>query len=181
MRPRSADRWRARWGKCRWTVMYAATEWGLIARGRCLDGWFGTADLVGPWIGWRVADGELLLRREGGEVRTGDRAEGEGERFRVLGRLGAVANVGGGKVDLVEVEQVAMACAGVEWAMAKALRNGVTGEVVGLRYWPAPGEDAAEVQRRLEQWSRARLPKPAWPRVWEVGAPQLGPNAKGRA
>lgn len=174
----------ARFPRTRFTVVYASTEAGLIAKTRRLDGWFETGDLVSGWEDWRVRHGELQLARNGEWTGTGDRAEGvegvegvEG-RFRVLGRISAVANVGGTKVWLSEVEALAETVEGVRMARAVAARNSVTGEVVALRFVLADGADGERTRAELERRIRAGLPKPAWPRSWEEVGASLGPNAK---
>lgn len=178
LRPAVARRIRARFPAARWTVVYASADLGLIAKTHREDGWFSPADLCAGWEGFRVSDGKLELGRAGFWVDTGDRVEWGDDGFRVLGRTGAVANVGGTKVALAEVEALAESVPGVQQARAQAVPSGVSGEIVGLRYAVVAGADPAGVRLELERVLRVGLRREAWPRVWEETASGLGPNAK---
>ena len=111
---------------------------------------------------------------------TGDRVvvDVEAGLMRVVGRADDVANVGGTKVSLAEVAAAAEDVPGVRRAVAVAVDNPVTGQVVALRYAVEDGFDEAEVRERLEKDLRETLPKPAWPRDWRVDEVGMGRNAK---
>ncbi len=171
-------RLKARFPGARFTLVYAAAEWGLIAKTGRVDGWFEAGDRVSGWSDWRVNEGVLELFREGKWLATGDLAEEQEGRVRILGRASAVANVGGTKVRLAAVEVLAESVPGVRMARAVAEANPVTGQVVGLRYSVLPGADSERVRVALETCLRANLPKAAWPRVWDGAWSGLGPNGK---
>jgi acyl-CoA synthetase (AMP-forming)/AMP-acid ligase II len=111
---------------------------------------------------------------------TGDRVEVDWEAglMRVVGRADDVANVAGTKVSLAEVAAAAEEVPGVRRAVAVAVDNPVTGQVVGLRFALEDGADEGDVRRRMEDFLRGKLPKPAWPRDWRVDEVGVGVNAK---
>ncbi len=173
-----ARRLRARFPESRWTVIYATAEAGVIARTHREDGWFAVSDLVPTWESWRVVEGCLQLKRGCAWIETGDRVEVVGDVFRVLGRTGRIANVGGTKVGLSEVEALAETVPGVQQAIAAAVTNAVSGQVVKLHYALLPGAESSVVRDLLQGALRSGLRKEAWPRVWEEVPAGLGPNAK---
>ncbi|MBK9137240.1 MAG: acyl--CoA ligase [Verrucomicrobia bacterium] len=179
LRPGVGQRLAARFPTARFTVVYAAAEFGVIATTHRMDGWYELAALDGRFPGgWRQEDGVLELQRGGDWRSTGDLVEVAGDLFRVIGRADGVANVAGTKVNLAQVAAVAEEVPGVLRAVAVAEPNSVTGQVVCLRYAPAPGLDSSKLANALEAHLRAQLPKAAWPRKWVVD--QVAPvhNAK---
>ena len=186
------QRIRAQFFGARIQVVYASSELGLIFRTRRMDGLYEVKGLDLRFQGWRLTteglatsekSGALELLLDGEWRRTGDVAEwvaessGE-ECIRLVGRCDAVANVGGTKVSLDWVVSVAESVPGVARAVAWAERNAVVGEVIGLRVEPEPGLDWVALRPQVERCFWSRLPKPGWPRVWEVGVIGLGVNGK---
>jgi acyl-coenzyme A synthetase/AMP-(fatty) acid ligase len=162
------------------TLVYASAELGVIAKSHGWDGWFDLDALTGRRIGWRLDDsGELLeVQNSSHWHATGDRVEVEAGRFRILGRAGHVANVGGVKVSLAAVEAAAVTVPGVQAARAWAVPNPLTGHIVGLRFSVLPGSDPSKVVEALGRDLRRQLPREAHPRRIEVVSLELGPNAK---
>lgn len=179
IRARTAEVALRRFVEARFTLVYASADVGVVAKSRSLDGWYPLQELHDRWDAWRLEGGVLEVRRAGTWRSTGDRVEVAQDRFRVIGRASRVANVGGSKVSLAEVEQVAAEVSGVLQATAHAMANPVTGEMIVLRFSEGVGVNPELLQARLEEHVRQRLPKPAWPRRWERVNPGLGPNAKG--
>lgn len=179
LRPGVGQRLLVRFSGARFTVVYAAAEFGVIATTHRVDGWFELAALDNRFPGkWRQRIGVLELQRDGNWQSTGDLVEVAGDLFRVIGRADGVANVAGTKVNLAQVAAVAEEVPGVLRAVAVAEPNSVTGQVVCLRYAPKPGLSGSEVANALESHLQAQLPKAAWPRKWVVD--QVAPvhNAK---
>lgn len=171
---------RQRFPEADFTAVYASAELGILAKSRRSDGWYDLSQLHERWEAWRIQADQLEVRRGETWFATGDRiqTDPEGLHFRVLGRAAAVANVAGTKVPLADVESAAEEVPGVTAAQAWAEPNPVVGQVVALRYGLAPGATLDTVQPALERHLRQRLRKEAWPRRWEQGLPELGPNAK---
>jgi acyl-CoA synthetase (AMP-forming)/AMP-acid ligase II len=169
---------RQRFPDARFTVVYATAELGIVAKTHRVDGWFEASQLEARWGGWRIAAGVLEVSLERQWRSTGDRIEIRDDCFRVIGRADAVANVGGSKVVLPEIEAAAEEVEGVWCAQALAEPNPVTGEIVVLRFSVEPGTEPDAVESALRDHLRTRLPKAAWPRRWERTFPVLGQNAK---
>ena len=180
LRPALGQRLSARWPSARFAVIYAAAEFGVLLKTHRLDGWYETDALDRRWVEWRVRDGALEVRDAQGWRSTGDQVEVRGGLMRVIGRADQVANVAGTKVNLAEIGFLAEEVSGVARAVAVAEPNPVTGQVVCLRFAPAPGEDPAELRRRLEAHLFPRLPKAGWPRDWVVDELAPAQNAKRR-
>ncbi len=178
LRARVGQSVRSRFPETRLTVVYATTEIGVVAKTHRHDGWFETASLLERWKEWRVVDEELQVRGAAGWLPTGDRVELVGEAMRVLGRASAIANVGGTKVVLPDLEKLAEDVPGVQAVKAWAAPSAVTGHIVAIKFSVLPGADAASVHEMLERHLRSRLPKEAWPRRWEFVPAACGPNAK---
>jgi acyl-coenzyme A synthetase/AMP-(fatty) acid ligase len=178
LRPTAGRRFRARFPNTRFTVIYAAAEHGVLLKTHQLDGWYESAGLGEHGKTWRVKERVLQLHKGGAWVNTGDRVEVSGARVRLIGRADAVVNVGGAKVSLDEITNLAEEVPGVRRAVAYALPSSVVGQIVALRFELDPKRERAAVQPRLEMHLRTRLRKEAWPRHWEVGAVALGSNSK---
>ncbi len=169
----------ARFPASRFTVVYAAAEFGVIASSHRTDGWYEEAALAARFPGgWRSNEGVLQLFLGGQWRSTGDLIEIANGLFRVVGRADGVANVAGTKVNLAEVAAAAEEVPGVRRAIAVAEPNPVTGQVVCLRYAPDPEVDAVRLASTLEEHLRQRLRKEAWPRRWVVDAVAPTRNAK---
>jgi O-succinylbenzoic acid--CoA ligase len=178
LRAASGDRFRARFPQTRFTVIYAAAEYGVLLKTHRLDGRYENARLGVVDEDWRLHDGVLQLHRHGEWIPTGDRAEVSDDLIQITGRADSVVNVGGVKVSLDEISSLAEEVPGVRRAVAYALPSSIVGEVVGLRFEPDSDQATELVQRKLEALLRGRLRKEAWPRQWEVGPVRLGRNSK---
>jgi len=178
LRPACAERIRSAFPRARFSVIYGSAEHGVVLKTHRMDGWYEVASMERRFSEWRVCrDGDprgeakdkgvLELRLHSGEwVTTGDRVEHRGDLIRIIGRADRVANVGGIKVGLDEVTTLAEQVPGVRRAWAEAEPNGVTGEVVRLRYCLEEGLDGVALERGLQGFLRENLPKAAWPRRW---------------
>lgn len=93
-----------------------------------------------------------------GWFRTGDRVEVEGDELRILGRVSEVINVGGQKVDPVEVEDSILRVEGVVDAVVFKEDNNLLGSIVAARIRIAEGEDAGAFRRRLRAELAESLP-----------------------
>jgi acyl-CoA synthetase (AMP-forming)/AMP-acid ligase II len=176
LRPATGARLRDRFPRTRFCVIYAAAEFGVLLKTSRLDGWYETDGL--PRGSWRIEQG-VLEWLVGNQWRsTRDCVELQHGLLRVIGRADAVANVGGTKVCLAQVADLAERVGGVRRAAAVALPNDVTGEVVGLRYALDEGGDPEHVRQQLEAFLRAHLPKTAWPRHWMLDEIGIAPSSK---
>lgn len=178
LRPALGERLRRRFPSASFTVVYASAEFGVLLKTHRLDGWYGTEALEHRHRGWRVGDGMLEVSVDGVWRATGDLVEVRDGLVRVVGRGDRVANVAGTKVNLDEVARHAEEVPGVRRALAVPAPSPVTGQVVCLRFAPEPGADPAEVRGRLEAHLRSALPKPAWPRQWDLDPLLPARNAK---
>jgi acyl-coenzyme A synthetase/AMP-(fatty) acid ligase len=178
LRPGVGRRLAARFPETRFTVIYAAAEFGVLLKTHRLDGWYELDFLKTSWPEWRVCAGALELCQAGVWRSTGDQVEVRAEAIRVIGRIDSVANVAGTKVNLAEVAEFAEQVPGVLRAVAMAESNAVTGQVVCLRFAVASPEDAAAITARLQEHLRQCLRKEAWPRRWTVDEVAPAGNAK---
>ncbi|OMI40898.1 class I adenylate-forming enzyme family protein [Streptomyces sparsogenes] len=136
--------------------------------------------------GYAHADGLRPLSLHGDLLRTGDLATlAPDGSVRLVGRLARMVNVGGKKVNPVEVERVLAEHPAVTEAQVFAAEDGGRGQVPVARV-AAPGPVTAEA---LIGWCRERLAEHKIPRRVEVLAelPRsatgkvLSPHAQGRA
>jgi acyl-CoA synthetase (AMP-forming)/AMP-acid ligase II len=177
LRPAVGTRLRQRFPRCRFTVIYAMAEWGVLLKTGRLDGWY-ERDSLDRAGAWRVVEGTLEIQRGDCWWRTGDRLEVQGNLVRVPGRGDQVANVAGTKVSLIEVAELAEQVPGVQRALALAEANPVTGQIITLKYAVARGFVSDQVLLELQRVLRERLRKEAWPRRWVLDEVGPGPNAK---
>ncbi len=96
-------------------------------------------------------------------VPTGDLVEKRGPRYFFLGRANRVINVAGDKVHPQELEDVALAVAGVALALARAISNPIVGQVPELLVQPTPEADRASLGEIVLQHCRSELPRVKWP------------------
>lgn len=179
LRPGVGRRLVTRFPDSRFTVIYAAAEFGVVASTHRTDGWYELASLSARFPGgWRLNHGVLELQHEGMWRSTGDEVEVSEDLLRVVGRADGVANVAGTKVSLAEVAALAEEVPGILRAVAVAEANPVTGQVVCLKYAPDPKADGTQLSTALEAHLRSRLRKEAWPRRWVVDAVAPTYNAK---
>jgi acyl-CoA synthetase (AMP-forming)/AMP-acid ligase II len=179
LRERTGRQAAKRFPNARFTAIYAAAEFGVIARTHRTDGRMEQAAFGREGIDWRVREDVLEVMRSGNWRSTGDRVLLEGDGLRILGRAGAIANVGGTKVRLLDVACAAETVPGVFQAQALAEPNPVTGQTVLLRFAVEPDVDPERVLVQLQEVLRKQLPKPAWPRRWEHVEAVIGANGKG--
>lgn len=168
LRARLGERLKRGFPNAEFTVVYAASELGVILKTHRVDGWFETSGFRVPW---RIADGTLEIRNWGEWKSTWDRVEVQDDLIRVIGRADEVANVGGTKVFLPLVAAAAECVAGVRRARATAYESPVAGQVVELEFSVEAGCDPETIQRSIKSRLQAELPKPAWPRVWRRVGP----------
>jgi acyl-CoA synthetase (AMP-forming)/AMP-acid ligase II len=133
----------------------------------------------------KIEDGALLVcspwsvAGNDAWVETGDRAELVGGRVYIVGRVHErIANVGGQKVALRDVERVVEELECVAWARARAVRSPLTGELVAMDVVPTtPG--SADVEAAVRTACRERLGDAAEPRrVRLLSEVPLGPGLK---
>lgn len=178
LRAQVGSRLVARFPHSRFTVIYATAELGVLLKTHSLDGWYEVNSLARRFPRWRVNEGALEIWHCERWAVTGDRVELNGDRMRVLGRADAIANVGGVKVNLADVAELAEQVPGVRRAVAVAEASPITGQIVALRYAIDPAFAASAVTQSLETHLRAKLGKEAWPRRWEIDPVAPAGNAK---
>lgn len=162
-------RLRAQFPRARIRNIYASTEAGtlLVSEGEEFSFPKDEADA------FRIADARLWIHRRllgkfDGAAEwydTGDNVEITAEaplRFRIVGRRGSWINVGGEKVNPVEVEAVLAALPGIAAARVFGRRNSVTGEVLVADVVPR-GESPTESEVRSQL--AAVLPAYKIPRI----------------
>lgn len=167
LRPGLGRRLESRFSGTRFTVIYAAAEFGILMKTHRLDGWYEIDSLARSFPQWRVNEGELQVQMGGEWKGTGDLVEVKENRMRVLGRGDDVANVAGTKVNLHQVAEMAEEVPGVRRAVAVAEPSAITGQIVCLKYARELDAEEPEVKRRLQETLHRQLPKAAWPRRWE--------------
>jgi acyl-CoA synthetase (AMP-forming)/AMP-acid ligase II len=178
LRPVLGARLIRRFPSAHFTVIYAAAEFGVLARTRRVDGWYERASLDRHCDSWRASAGVLEVRRDGQWRSTGDRVEVEGPFVKIVGRADSVANVAGTKVFLPTIAELAEQVDGIRRAVAVAEPNAVTGQVVCLRFAVEPGRDPEAIEAALQADLRERLPKESWPRRWIRDEVAPAQNAK---
>jgi long-chain acyl-CoA synthetase len=177
LRPAVGQRLQAGFPGMQFTVVYAAAELGVLLKTHRMDGWYEVESLRKRSLQWRIAEGTLRVFSNGWR-NTGDLVEHKDDLLRINGRAGAVANVGGTKVDLNQVEKLAEQVSGVRRAVAWAERNAVTGQIVCLQVETEADQERDSVLARLESYFRAKLIKEAWPRRWFFEAVRVQANGK---
>lgn len=150
---------------------YGLSELGILrSKSRSSDSLW--VRLGGEGVETRVVDGLLEIRTrsamlgylnapspftDDGWFRTEDRVEVDGEYFRILGRASEVINVGGEKVDPVEVEDALVQLAGVEDAVVFGEPHAMLGRIVVARVRVAVQEDVATFRARMRADLAAHL------------------------
>ncbi|GAA4838578.1 class I adenylate-forming enzyme family protein [Kitasatospora terrestris] len=106
-----------------------------------------------------VRDGMLIVSKgpDAPFVHTGDRVRLEAGRVLVIGRAGALINVGGRKVDPVTVAGAVQRLPSVLAARAYAVRSPVLGHVVGVDVVVSGEQPADEVADQVREFSRRHL------------------------
>lgn len=132
----------------------------------------------------RIVDGLLQIRAENsmlgylnapspftsdGWFVTGDRVECKGDYLRFLGREAEVINVGGQKVDPVEVEEAIRGSLNIADVVVFGEANPMLGQIVCARVQLIEPEDELEVTRRLQEALRGRLERHKIPVRIEAG------------
>lgn len=120
----------------------------------------------------RIVDGLLQIRAESsmlgylnaptpftsdGWFVTGDRVECEGDYLRFLGREAEVINVGGQKVDPLEVEDAIRGSQNIADVVVFGESNPILGQIVCALVQLIEQEDELEVTRRLQEVWRGKL------------------------
>jgi acyl-coenzyme A synthetase/AMP-(fatty) acid ligase len=136
--------------------------------------------------GYLTPDGMTALPRAGDWFRTGDLAElPEDGRIRLLGRVDAIINVAGEKVNPAEVERVLAGHPAVAEVLVVAGRDRVRGQIPLARIVLETAGAAQEIQAiqetrvRLVRWARERLSPHQVPREIEF-VPELPKTATGK-
>ncbi len=137
------------WHQARITHVYASTEFGDICA--VSDGQEGIP--IHKFDCFKFsAEGELIIN----DIPSGDFWERRKDRYYFLSRKEEVINVGGNKVNPLEIEEIALQ-AGVKLAKVYGVKSPVMGNLVALDY---VGEiDEVELKNILRQ----QLPKWAYP------------------
>jgi acyl-coenzyme A synthetase/AMP-(fatty) acid ligase len=164
------ERLRAAFPEVRLKQTYGLTETGILGtRSEAEDGVFLT--IGGDGIETRIVDGELWVRapttmlgylnapspiHADGWLNTRDLVEVRDGRIRILGRRADVINVGGLKVNPVEVESVIAELPNVADVTVAARRNAVLGQVVTATVVLVAPEPADAFEARLWAHCRAR-------------------------
>jgi acyl-coenzyme A synthetase/AMP-(fatty) acid ligase len=107
-------------------------------------------------LGYLNADSPFT---EDGWFQTGDRVEVDGEYFRILGRESEVINVGGSKVDPVEVEDALLQMDGVVDAVVFGEDHSLLGRIVVARVRVETDEEPSAFRARMRASLGATLPR----------------------
>lgn len=105
---------------------------------------------------------------DAGWLRTGDLVRVDGDRVHFAGRKDATINVGGMKVQPLEVETILLEVEGILEACVFGIANPVTGQLVIADIVVHPGKDAQDVRRNAAAHARERLPSYKVPRSIRV-------------
>lgn len=92
-----------------------------------------------------------------GWLRTGDLVRLEGDRVQFVGRADTTINVGGMKVQPLEVEQILLEVPGVADARVSGVPNPIAGQLVVAEIVLEPGREAREVTQAAGVHARSRL------------------------
>jgi acyl-coenzyme A synthetase/AMP-(fatty) acid ligase len=184
--------------KARITQIYASTEAGVGFSShdgmpgfpmQCLESRLGYPD-------FKIMDGELWARRphalqpmsafdmpkidEDGYFGTGDMVEMVGQRILFRGRQDGVANVGGTKIHIEDVEAVVRQHEQVLECRISKKPSSILGTVLSLQVVArGPGADPQKLQHEITTWCRSMLPRAARP-VTTTIVPSLPTNASGK-
>lgn len=118
---------------------------------------------------------ELLLHRsllgsfpmEGEWYNTHDLVEETGGVLRFISRAGDFVNVGGYKVNLLEVEQILRQVEGVTDCLVKGKKNSVTGYILVAEIESEPGIDTEKLKETARNYMRQRLQPFKIPRLFQ--------------
>jgi acyl-coenzyme A synthetase/AMP-(fatty) acid ligase len=110
---------------------------------------------------------------EDGWFKTGDRVEVDGEFMRILGRQSEVINVGGQKVDPVEVEDALLDVDGVLDAVVFGEEHSLLGRIVVARVRVSGEADLPATRSRLRTELASRLPRYKIPQKFLVTTDEL--------
>ena len=108
-----------------------------------------------------------------GWFKTGDRVEVDGEFMRILGRESEVINVGGQKVDPVEVEDALLEVDGVLDAVVFGEEHSLLGRIVVARVRVSGEADLPATRSRLRTELATRLPRYKIPQKFLVTTDEL--------
>jgi long-chain acyl-CoA synthetase len=161
---------------------YGLTELGVFpSRSRAPDSlWM---SFGGEGYESRVDDGELWIRSklamlgylnapspfdDDGWFNTHDRVLVDGDYIQILGRDSELINVGGQKVDPIEVERVLTELANVVDVTVYAHHSPITGNIVAARMVLARPEPLAELRVRVREHCASRLERHKAPMRLEI-------------
>jgi acyl-coenzyme A synthetase/AMP-(fatty) acid ligase len=177
------DRLRAVFPRAGLAHIYASTEAGALFSVRD-----GRAGFPARWLDEAIDDVSLRIRDGSLEVKspramlgylnnptsaqspdgwlsTGDRVEQQGDRVYFLGRQDSLISIGGAKATPEEVESALLGLPGVLDLRAFAVRNPISGFVMGLEVVAAQHTDIAELRSEIIMYARQKLPSYKVPRV----------------
>lgn len=127
-------------------------------------------------------DGRLFLKRQGdhtsylgigaaagedGWIDSGDLVEKKGDRFLFIGRANGTINVGGMKVQPLEIEQTIQSHPGVAMVAVSARKNPFMGNLVQATVVPKAAFETTELQKELTALCKERLAEYKVPAVWK--------------
>jgi len=181
----------ARFPRARISHIYASTEMGVCFSVRDGRAGFPTEYLQPgalPRCHLRVADdGELWIlpnpqsaaknffrqpatgnAAEDDWFATGDLVRVEGGRVFFSGRKSDTINVGGVKVQPVDVEAVIREVDGVAEVCVFGASSSITGQLVAADVCPVPGVDEDALRRKILSHCRARLPRAMAPAILQL-------------
>jgi long-chain acyl-CoA synthetase len=166
---------------------YGLSEVGILrSKSRSNDSLF--VKIGGEGFETRVVDGLLEIKArsamlgylnapspftDDGWFKTGDRVEVEGEYMRILGRQSEVINVGGQKVDPVEVEDALLEVDGVLDAVVFGEEHSLLGRIVVARVRVSGEADLPATRSRLRTELASRLPRYKIPQKFLVTTDEL--------
>lgn len=150
---------RESWPRATLRHIYATTEAGVVLS--VTDGrpGFPAEKLDGGCL--RLRNGVLQVKRDKGWIDTGDLIAIEGERAMFAGRVDDRINVGGEKIDPVEIERELLTLCAVKDACVYGRRNPITGALVAADIVSA---DEPKTRSAVDAWMKA-LPPTRRPRV----------------
>ena len=107
--------------------------------------------------GYERADAAEKAMSSDGWFATGDLVDKVNDRYQFVGRTSEIINVGGDKVHPLQVEQVIYDVPGVAATRVYPKTSSLAGQLVACDIVPGPGEDVAELERRVNKHCVQRL------------------------
>lgn len=165
--------------KVKWKQTYGLTEVGILStKGKGKNSL--SMKVGGQGYETRIIDGMLEIKSEtsmlgylnapspftaDGYFRTKDMVKCDGEYIHILGRQSDFINVGGDKVNPVDVEKAVCTLPGVIDCAAYGVPNEIMGQVVGVTILSRTNPGLNNMKRMIRQFLKKSLPKYAMPVV----------------